>query len=171
MSEISLTEKTKVLKDEISRLVFHFSELEYIANQSWLEEAELRKRTGVLVTNEVSFSYHNAAEAVKKRITELEALLPCDEFLTRYGEDLYVLYSSKHPLNRETKLVEVPARASSWSYLPPEPTTVGWLNANITAATVTSKIKMAYFETWSGRRLTFAILAYAADINTVFVAK
>jgi len=111
------------------------------------------------------------AAQMKEVMREIEAITPSPELLAYMGERLYFAYQEKYPINKDTKLVQGYFPYQTWRYPLPQAFNV-FSVADIQEAPPSS-FKMDYgeavFEYWRDGSGFEERLAYAKELNTVFV--
>lgn len=118
--------------------------------------------------------YITELEGVNKRITwiegELLKLSDCDQLLAIVGRELHNAFKDKHPITKNTKVraVELTNGQRNWHYTRLQTTIFNPLEEM--SPIVHAGRGVVEFELWANRRYRF-LLAYAADIDTVFLGQ
>lgn len=110
---------------------------------------------------------------LKLYISHIEALLPCDAFITKFGLECHELFKEKYPIGHKTKLEEVDSHGQpGYYYTRMDPIQIAkW--GDPLPVSVEVKRNVSTWERWGwtegGSEIRIHRLAYAADIDTVFI--
>lgn len=163
------SERTYVdLKNEIWRLTIRRDDLIAIAanERVWQGHAYVHGKPA----EDVASVYDSAVLRVNEQIGKLEAQLPCIEFAHQFGWLLYGLYQEKHPINRETKLINWKIKDAQVVYYPLfEQMSIYAFNSGDLPPIRVDKNGSAPFERWATADFRVNLkLAYAPETNTVY---
>jgi hypothetical protein len=104
-------------------------------------------------------------------VGELGRFVSCPEFAYRFGVDLHEYYREKYPINKETRLVDTGLhyQARTWQY-PISTQSRITRPSDVATWSMTPTFKTIDFEL-IGNNKSRIWLAYAPEINTVFIGK
>lgn len=160
----------KAKRDDVE---FRIADYYRLAGLSWLES----QRDPQLY--DVSPMYMSAVMALvnqkvdlESEVARLERQLPCDEFIRRFGLVLHETYRAKYPINKDTTICDVHSLFPVWRYALPLVDDIGdAFDLNAPRPIIDVTYSEAHFETWGIKPQLWWRLAYAREIDTVFVQR
>lgn len=108
-------------------------------------------------------------QAIPDEIKALEAKLPCQAFIDKFGTNLWEFYKAKYPVNHHSELIEWLMSSDMVCYLIIEPGQFIGYGASTPPLEISFKRGEARFERWGmPDPSTWVRLAYAPEINTIY---
>lgn len=109
-------------------------------------------------------------QAIPDEIKALEAQLPCEAFIDKFGPSLWEFYKAKYPVNNDTELIEWHNEGMIVYYPIIDPgQNVFNLLSGATPLIIKESRGEAKFERWGmPNPSTWVRLAYAPEINTIY---
>lgn len=160
------------LKAKCAVVEYQIAETYRLAGLSWLESERNPQLDDVspMFMSAVMILVNQKVD-LEAEIARLDAQLPCDEFIRRFGLSLHDLYREKYSINKNTVICKVYTAFPVWRYALPIGIDIGDAPDLLNAPRSIVKIDYgeARFETWGHTNAPWYDLAYAPEINTVFV--
>lgn len=138
----------------------------HIARMTALEDAKSHL-IGVPIDDSVFQMYMDAVERLDKLIVDMEAQLPCAEFVQRFGWWMHEEYHERYPIGVKTQLRKYPVGGAGIYYPVVFPTMF------TQSPTIQTETRLARWERWrsSDPEAPIVYLAYNDVQNIVYVGE